>query len=188
MLDSRHRVPVRGAINLEFVVIRSIHSGDAAAIARIYNHYVVNTTVSFEEQPVSVEEMRDRITEVTSADLPWLVIEQDGQLAGYAYASKWKGRCAYRFSVEVSVYLDPAVARRGLGSRLYQALFAALRERGVHVAIGGIAQPNPASVALHEKFGMQKVAHFKEVGFKFNQWLDVGYWQIVLPDQTGPAN
>jgi len=168
-------------------VIRSVNGGDAAALARIYNHYVLNTTVSFEEQPVSADDLRERIAEVTDAGLPWLVIEPDGQPAGYAYASKWKGRCAYRYSVEVSVYLDPGAARQGLGSRLYDALFAALRERGVHVAIGGIAQPNPASVALHEKFGMQKVAHFKEVGFKFGQWLDVGYWQIVLSDQTGPT-
>ena len=173
---------------LEFPVIRSVHNSDAAAIARIYNHYVATTAVSFEEQPVSEEEMRGRIAEVSNADLPWLVLEQDGQLAGYAYASKWKGRCAYRFSVETTVYLDAALGRRGLGSRLYQALFSALRERGVHVALGGIALPNPASVALHEKFGMKKVAHFREVGFKFDQWRDVGYWQLVLPDPAASAS
>ncbi|MFC6521833.1 GNAT family N-acetyltransferase [Undibacterium arcticum] len=99
-----------------------------------------------------------------------------------------EGALRLSISVEVSVYLDAAVARRGFGTRLYQALFSTLRERGVHVAMGGIAQPNPASVALHEKFGMQKVAHFKEVGFKFDQWLDVGYWQIVLSDPTRSIN
>lgn len=96
-------------------------------------------------------------------------------MIGYAYASKWKGRCAYRYSVEVSVYLHAEQSGQGMGTALYSALFKQLSELGYHVAIGGIALPNAASVALHEKFGMKKVAHFKEIGFKFGQWVDVGY-------------
>ena len=159
-------------------MIRPALASDADAIAHIYNHYIRNTTVTFEEMPVSAQEMAARIAKFDAASLPWLVLELDGHVVGYTYASKWKGRCAYRFSVESTVYLDPAHTGRGLGSSLYAALFAALRDKGMHVVIGGIALPNAASVALHEKLGLEKVAHFKEVGFKFERWIDVGYWQL----------
>jgi len=161
-------------------VIRTVEVSDAQAIASIYNHYVANTTISFEEQPVSAEQMAERILEVRAASLPWLVTEEAGKVLGYAYAGKWKARSAYRFSVETSVYLQNGVAGQGFGSQLYEVLFRALQDRGVHVAIGGIALPNEASISLHEKFGMKKVAHFEQVGFKFGKWLDVGYWQKVL--------
>jgi phosphinothricin acetyltransferase len=161
-------------------LIRPALASDADAIAHIYNHYIRNTTVTFEETPVSAQEMATRIEEFDAASLPWLVLELDGHVVGYTYASKWKGRCAYRFSVESTVYLDPAHTGRGLGSSLHAALFAALRDKGMHVVIGGIALPNAASVALHEKLGLEKVAHFKEVGFKFERWIDVGYWQLKL--------
>ncbi|MFA6312228.1 MAG: arsinothricin resistance N-acetyltransferase ArsN1 family B [Sterolibacterium sp.] len=161
-------------------MIRPAIATDADSIARIYNHYILNTIITFEEQAVSAQEMAERIAEVTSASLPWLVAEDDGRIVGYAYASKWKGRCAYRFSVESTVYLDPDCVGKGYGTRLYESLFASLRECGMHVVIGGIALPNPASIALHEKLGMKKVAHFGEVGFKFDKWIDVGYWQATL--------
>jgi L-amino acid N-acyltransferase YncA len=161
-------------------VIRSAHPSDAEAIVGIYNYYVANTTITFEEQPVSAEEMRRRIDVIQAAGLPWLVLEEAEQVLGYAYASKWKERSAYRHSVEISVYLKHGIQARGLGSRLYEALFSALAERGIHAAIGGIALPNEASVRLHEKFGMKQVARFEQVGYKFGQWLDVGYWQKVF--------
>jgi len=157
--------------------VRTATAEDAGAVARIYHHYVANTTITFEEQPVAPAEMAERIAEVPSGSLPWLVAEEAGQVVGYAYAGKWKGRCAYRYSVESSVYLDPSVTGRGIGTRLYQALLALLRDRSIHVVIAGIALPNEASVALHERQGFAKVAHFREVGYKFGQWLDVGYWQ-----------
>lgn len=166
--------------SLKDATIRAATAADAAGIAGIYNYYVTGTIVTFEEEAVSSSEMALRIAEVTSESLPWLVIELAGQVLGYAYASKWKGRCAYRFSSEVTVYLAQDQLGRGLGSRLYSEVFLLLRERGMHAAIGGIALPNLASVALHEKFGMAKVAHFKEVGFKFGRWIDVGYWQRTL--------
>lgn len=153
---------------------------DAQAISDIYKYYITDTTITFEEQLVSAAQMAGRIQEILAASLPWLVIEQSGRVVGYAYASKWKARSAYRYSVETSVYLQHGIAGKGLGSQLYQALFDALKARGFHVAIGGIALPNEASIALHEKFGMQKVAHFEQVGFKLGQWIDVGYWQKVL--------
>jgi L-amino acid N-acyltransferase YncA len=99
---------------------------------------------------------------------------------GYAYAQPWKGRSAYRYSVEVSVYLDHQITQQGIGSRLYGELFQILAERGFHAVIGGVTLPNPVSVRLHEKFGFEKVAHFKEVGYKFGKWIDVGYWEKIV--------
>jgi phosphinothricin acetyltransferase len=165
---------------MEIAVIRPATTSDSDSIARIYNHYVLNTAITFEESEVSAQQMAERISEVASASLPWLVAEQADQIVGYAYATKWKARSAYRFSVESTVYLEPSVIGQGLGSKLYGALFALLKERGIHIVIGGIALPNSTSIAFHEKFGLKKVAHFKEVGFKFNKWLDVGYWQVTL--------
>jgi L-amino acid N-acyltransferase YncA len=164
------------------LTIRAATPHDAAAIAAIYNPYIADTTISFEEEPVSAEDMRGRIASVQEGGLPWLVLERDGEIAGYAYATKWRVRHAYRFSVETSVYLSPQHAGQGAGTALYTALLEILRTAGCHLAIGGIAQPNPASVALHEKMGYRKVAHFSEVGFKFGQWIDVGYWERRLDD------
>lgn len=164
----------------EPVVIREVSGGDAAAIAAIYNHYVLHTVVTFEEAVVSVAEMARRIEEVAAASLPWLVAEQAGRVVGYAYASRWKGRSGYRFTAEVTVYLDPAHVGRGLGARLYGELLPRLQALGLHAVIGGIALPNEASVKLHERFGMRKVAHFPEQGRKFERWIDVGYWQRLL--------
>jgi L-amino acid N-acyltransferase YncA len=158
-------------------MIRSATPGDGDAVATIYNHYVANTIVTFEEEPVSAGQMAGRIADAHDQALPWLVLEEVGSIVGYAYASQWKARSAYRYAVEVTVYLAPDAAGRGFGTQLYAALFAQLRSRSIHTAIGGIALPNPASIALHEKFGMTKVAHFAEVGFKLGQWIDVGYWQ-----------
>lgn len=159
-------------------MIRPARSADCPAIASIYNYYIANTIVTFEEAPVSAAEIESRVTAVQSASLPWLVAEIDGDVAGYAYAGKWKMREAYRFAVEASVYVGPEFTGRRIGTVLYQHLLDQLRALGMHVVIGGVALPNPASIALHERFGFVKVAHFQEVGFKFNRWVDVGYWQL----------
>jgi phosphinothricin acetyltransferase len=110
----------------------------------------------------------------------WLVLELDMQVVGYAYATKWKERSAYRFSVESTVYLHLDCRGRGLAKPLYEHLLAMLAKSGVHAVIGAIAQPDPASVELQEKLGFEKVARFREVGRKFEQWIDVGYWQRLL--------
>ncbi len=161
--------------------IRAAVAEDGAALARIYNHYVANTIVTFEEAPLSAADMSWRVAEIDAIALPWLVAQSSAGLSGFAYASRWKGRCAYRYSVESTVYLEPGAVGRGLGTALYSRLLALLQELGCHAVIGGIALPNEPSVALHEKLGMRKVAHFAEVGFKFGQWVDVGYWQRVFP-------
>ncbi|MFC5472568.1 arsinothricin resistance N-acetyltransferase ArsN1 family B [Paraherbaspirillum soli] len=160
-------------------IIRPAAIDDAAAICRIYNHYVLNTTISFETEAVTPEQMAQRVTDIT-ATFPWLVCEVDGQILGYAYATKWRVRAAYRHAVESSVYLADEAAGKGLGTALYRALLAELAKLPVHVVIGGIAQPNPGSVALHEKMGFEKVAHFTQVGKKFDRWIDVAYWQKLL--------
>jgi L-amino acid N-acyltransferase YncA len=160
--------------------IRPATSADATRICTIYNHYIGTTTISFEEEPVQEADMAQRITDVASAKLPWLVMFEGDKLIGYAYATKWRARAAYRFAVESSVYFDPEYAGQGRGRELYEALLAELRERELHLVIGGIAQPNEPSVRLHERLGFQKVAHFSEVGLKFGCWIDVGYWQLKL--------
>lgn len=160
--------------------IRPACATDGAALADIYNHYVRETTVTFEGDDVSGDTMAERIHETTTAGLPFLVAATPDLVTGFAYASTWKGRCAYRFSREVTVYLRHGFEGRGIGSALYSALIPALKSQGVHALLGGIALPNEASVALHEKFGFQKTAHFREVGRKFDRWVDVGYWELLL--------
>jgi phosphinothricin acetyltransferase len=164
-------------------MIRDATPSDAGSITEIYSHYVLNSSVTFEIETVSISDMAGRISETQALNLPYLVyVNDEDRVTGYAYASKWKGRCAYKYSVEVSVYLHPDKTGKGAGSQLYAELLKQLKLSGYHAAIGGIALPNPASIALHEKFGMTKVAHFKEIGFKFGRWVDVGYWQGLLRD------
>ena len=123
--------------------------------------------------------MKERIATVTIA-LPWFVSEESGTINGYAYATNWKSRSACRFSVESSIYLHVDSLGKGLGRILYEALISELPKRSIHSVIGGLALPNERSVALHERLGFRKVAHFTEVGWKFSQWIDVGYWEFLL--------
>ncbi|HSY26569.1 MAG TPA: arsinothricin resistance N-acetyltransferase ArsN1 family B [Burkholderiaceae bacterium] len=160
-------------------MIRPAIPADASAIVDIYNPYVATTTITFEEAPVSVEEMEQRIRTVT-ATLPWYVHEISEQIVGYAYATPWRARSAYRLSVETTVYVAEGQSKQGIGSQLYRTLLDNLRERNIHAILGHIALPNPASIALHERFGFEKVAHIKQVGRKFDQWIDVGYWELLL--------
>jgi phosphinothricin acetyltransferase len=160
-------------------MIRACRPADAAQICAIYNSYVLDTVITFEEEPVDEPEMARRIGAVTAL-LPWLVFEREGAIEGYAYATPWKARSAYRFAVESTVYVSRSSVRRGIGMRLYEALIAELRARGMHCVIGGIALPNPASVALHERLGFAKVAQFLEVGWKLGRRVDVGYWELML--------
>ena len=162
------------------VSVRPASASDAHALARIYNYYIENTVITFEEEPVSPQIMATRVAEIQNAHLPWLVAELEGRVLGYAYAGKWKVRSAYRYAVETTIYLEHGCERRGLGTRLYAELLTLLRAGGVHVAIGGAALPNEASVALHEKLGFERVATFRQVGYKHERWVDVAYSQIVL--------
>lgn len=160
-------------------MIRDISINDAKRIAEIYNYYIKSTVITFEEDVVTENEMIERI-KTTSSNLPWIVYEENNEILGYAYAREWKSRCAYKYSVESTVYLHQNKHGKGLGTKLYQELLKRIRNNNVHAIIGGIALPNNASIALHEKLGFEKVAHFKEVGYKFEKWIDVGYWELVL--------
>ncbi len=160
-------------------MIRPATSHDADQIAAIYNHYIEHSVVTFEEVPLAADEMRARI-EQGIPDYPWLVAESDEGLAGYAYATRWKPRSAYRNTVETSVYISPTRQRRGVGEALYRSLIDRLQEGGFHTALGGIALPNEASVSLHEKLGFRKVGELEQVGWKFDRWVNVGYWQRTL--------
>ncbi len=160
-------------------MIRPAKLSDAGALCDIYNTYIINTTITFEEKPVTIREMKSRIKKVIP-HYPWLVYEENGKVVGYTYASRWKERSAYRYSVETGIYIDSGCAGRGIGTKLKGELLKELKKKSIHSVICGIALPNPASIALCEKFGFIQIAHFKEVGFKLNKWIDVGYWELIL--------
>ncbi len=161
------------------VFVREAGPADSEALARIYNHCIKQTVVTFEEEARSSSEIHRRIQEIQSS-LIWYVAEKADEVVGYAYAGQWSCRSAYRFSTEVTAYVAPDHTGQGIGSTLYGKLLPALKDRDIHAVLGGISLPNEASVSFHEKFGFSKVAHFREVGFKFNRWIDVGYWQSIL--------
>jgi len=160
-------------------MIRPATTDDAGQIASLYNYYVENTTVTFEEDPLPNSEVARRITTVMLNNL-WLVSEQQGSIAGYACATPFDTRASYRHSVETTVYLAKDRVRQGLGTGLYAALIEELRNRGRHCAIGRITLPNDASIALHEKLGFAKAAQLNEIGYKLERWIDVSYWELLL--------
>ncbi len=161
------------------VTIRSATSNDAAAIHAIYAPFVEKTVVSFEEVPPTIDEMAKRI-EATLKAYPYLVAERDGQVVGYAYAGRHQTRSAYRLSVEVTVYVAESARRTGIGRALYGVLLPSLAEKGFHAAFAGVTLPSPGSVGLLEAMGFEYLGVYREVGFKFGEWLDVGWWQRLL--------
>lgn len=164
--------------------IRSATPDDAAAIAEIYAPFVTSTAISFETEPPDADAMRARIVSGITK-YPWLVAD-DGRVVGYAYASQHRSRAAYRWSVDVSVYVHASARRRGIASELYRALFASLKERGFMRAFAGIALPNEASVGLHEALGFTPVGVYHAVGYKLGAWRDVGWWELALQPLADP--
>ncbi|MDR0709671.1 MAG: GNAT family N-acetyltransferase [Spirochaetaceae bacterium] len=160
-------------------MIRPVTTNDAAALCGIYNYYIANTVITFEEEELEPAAMEARIRDITGK-YPWFVWEEDGELLGYAYAHKWNERAAYRFSAEDSVYLRHDVLGRRLGRQLLGQVIAELRKTNIRVLMSVITMPNERSVALHEGFGFQKAAEFREIGYKLNRWLNVGYWELLL--------
>ena len=158
--------------------IRSVKLTDAEKIAEIYNYYILNTHHTFEIEPLSAEEMKRRVGEV-SGEYPYLVAETDGEIQGYIYAAQFRLREAYKHSVEVSIYVRNQAKQKGIGSELYKRLLEELKETDIHTIIAGISQPNEASVKFHEKLGFEKVGHFREVGYKLGRWVDVGFWEML---------
>lgn len=161
------------------MIIRPCTTNDITAICTIYNYYIEHTVITFEEIPLTFAQMQERVTIYTRL-YPWLVCEDGGEVVGYAYASKWKERSAYKNTAEVTVYLKHDATQKGYGSALYTELIEQLIAKGCHVLLGCIATPNEPSEKLHERFGFKQVAQFSQVGRKFERWLDVGYWQKVV--------
>lgn len=160
-------------------MIREATATDAPRLAEIYNYYIERSIATFEEVPLTEEEMALRIERVTRT-YPWIIAERDGEILGYAYASPFKGRSAYNRTAETSIYLDREATARGVGSRLYRTLLDRLGIMGFHSAIGVLAVPNPPSEALHEKMGFKKVGVLRDAGYKFGAYIDVAYYQAML--------
>jgi len=163
--------------------VRPAVPGDAPAIALIYSPFVEETAVSFEETPPAPAEMLRRIAHAQS-QWHWLVAEIDGTVAGYAYGTRHRERAAYRWSVEVSAYVDRRHHRRGVGRALYGALLADLADKGFCTAFAGITIPNDASVGLHTVMGFTPIGVFRSIGWKFGRWHDVAWFQRTL--REGP--
>lgn len=161
-------------------LIRYATAADAVAIAAIYAPYVSDTAITFEiDPPPDVAEMGRRL-ETVLARYPWLVAEREGRVVGYAYASEHRSRAAYRWGVDVGIYLAPEAHRQGLGRQLYLRLFHILRALGLYNAYAGITLPNAGSVGLHEACGFSLVGIYRRVGYKCAAWHDVGWWQLAL--------
>jgi L-amino acid N-acyltransferase YncA len=157
--------------------------GDAAACAAIYAPYVTDTVISLEERAPAETEMAARIAK-NSKHHAWLIAELDGEPVGFAYGSQHRERAAYRWAADVSVYINRRAHRRGIGRQLYSELLQTLTGLGYYVACAGITLPNEPSVALHESFGFVQVGVYRNIGFKFGAWHDVGWWQTELRPAT----
>jgi phosphinothricin acetyltransferase len=160
-------------------MIRPVRAEDAREICAIYNHYIKNTVITFEEELLEAPEMERRIAAI-SAKYPWLVHEENGEIIGYAYANSYRDRSAYRYAAELSIYLKEERQGEGIGSALFGRLLSELKETKLHALVSAITLPNERSIALQEKFGFKEIARFAEIGFKFGKWLEVGYWELII--------
>lgn len=165
--------------NSYYGMIRQVRLQDAGRIAEIYNEYITGSTITFETEPVSEDEMRRRIAEIYPR-FPYFVCEAGNKVAGYCYAHPWKERAAYRYTLETTVYLSAEYKGQGLGTALMQTLIEECRRSNYHVLIACITEGNEASNALHAKLGFRQVSHFKQVGMKFGKWLDVSDYELIL--------
>ncbi len=170
-------------------MIRDVRLSDAKSITEIYNHYINNTIITFEDKPIDASETQRRITKVHKKGYPYIVLEEDGVLIGYAYVDNWRERVAYDITLETSIYLEHSYIGRGAGTALYRELVNRSREIGIHSLIGVISLPNDESLKLHKKTGFKRVGTFEKVGFtgtlflfgdSVNTLIDVDFWQLIL--------
>jgi len=164
------------------LAIRQATEGDAPALVAIYAPYVEETPISFETAVPTVEEFAARMRKHLSA-WQYLVAERDGRVVGYAYGGTHRERAAYRYSVEVSAYVDRACHRQGIGRALYARLFEDLAAKGYCEAFAGITHPNDASIGLHSAVGFTMIGIFRRIGWKFDRWHDVAWMQRSLRDR-----
>ena len=160
-------------------MIRKVDLQDTKAITGIYNEYVVNSVATFETEPLTEEEMQSRIARL-SVQFPYFVYETDGEVIGYCYAHPWKEKAAYKYTLETTVYLSPEKVGKGVGKMLMLRLIDECRTAGYHVLIACITEGNEASFALHSKLGYKQVSHFEKVGLKFDRWLGVVDYELIL--------
>jgi len=158
-------------------LIRKVRIEDAQQLVDIYNYYVINSVVTFDDIPFKATFFESKINSISS-QYPFYVFEENNEILGYAYANKWRLKPAYKHTVESTIYLKKSATGKQIGTKLYSYLLSKLKEQNYHVVIGGLSLPNDASIKLHEKFGFKKAAHFKEVGLKFGKWIDVAFWQL----------
>ena len=161
-------------------MIRSVRLSDAEAIAKIYNYYVKETTVTFETEEIYITEMEKRIMKTLEYGYPFIVYEEAGIVTGYAYVRKWRERISYNNTLETSIYVDKDKKTKGTGKKLYNSLIEKCKKSGVHVLIGVLAHTNTASKKLHKNTGFEKTGHFKEAANKFGKFIDVEFWSLIL--------
>lgn len=161
-------------------MIRNATMQDAAQIADIYNYYIENTIITFEEIKVTKDIIAERIKKITAKGYPFLVYEQENQIVGYAYLNNWRERSAYDITLETSVYLEKNCTGKGIGSLLYQLLVERAKSINIHSLIGVISLPNDISRELHRRFGFKLIGNFRESGVKFGKYVDVEFWQLML--------
>jgi len=160
-------------------MIRPLHINDTKALLDIYNYYVLNTTVTFDIEALSIEIFIEKLNQI-NVDYPFIVYEEDNEILGYAYGSRFRPKPAYNFVVESTVYVKHTAHGKQIGTKLYAELIRLLKETNLHTVLGVLTIPNEASIKLHEKFGFEQVANLKEVGFKFGEWQNIGIWQLNL--------
>lgn len=160
-------------------MVRPFKISDTQQLLEIYNYYVLNSTATFDDVPLSFEMFSDKITRINTG-YPCIVFEENNKILGYAYGSKFRPKPAYNKTVESTVYVKYDVFGKQIGTKLYKELLDLLKKEQYHTVLGVLTLPNDASVKLHEKFGFTKVADLKQVGFKFDEWQDVGFWQLNL--------
>lgn len=160
-------------------MIRPFEIKDTKQLLDIYNYYVLNSVATFDDAVLPFEVFLEKVTTINNT-YPFLVFEEHDELLGYAYGSKFRPKPAYSNTVESTVYVKHGQHGKQIGSLLYGELLKELKKENYHVVLGVLTLPNEVSVKLHEKFGFKQVAHLKEVGLKFNKWLDVGFWQLSL--------
>lgn len=161
------------------MAVRRVSGKDASDIAKIYNFYIENTTITFETMPISSDEMAKRVESISSS-YPYLVYEKEGRILGYCYAHLWKEKAAYQLTAEVTIYVASDSRSHGIGSELMERLLDECNKAGLHSLIACITVPNDASVKFHEKYGFKQVSYFREVGRKFDKWLDIYDYELIL--------
>lgn len=164
-------------------MIREAKLSDAENIVNIYNYYIKETTITFEIDELTSKDMEKRIENTFNSGYPFIVYEENGQLRGYAYVRKWRERASYKNTLETSVYVDKNMKNNGIGKKLYSELIKECEKIGVHVLIGVLSETNFASKKFHENIGFKKTGHFKEVANKFNQFIGVEFWSLILKSE-----